>query len=121
MTISLLDSGLKIIERIIPNPEERAKAKEKLLALKQGGELKKIEIELQSISDARAHDKQSYGGGAVDFLRGIVRPVITLSAFSFYVYSKYSSIPLTKEDYAIVGMILAFWFGGKLLGKDVQK
>lgn len=47
----------------------------------------------------------------VDVVRGLVRPVITYVAMAWYVYARWNSISLTAEDYAIIGGILAFWFG----------
>jgi hypothetical protein len=121
MLDALVRTGLGILDKVIPDPKAKAEAKERLLKMAQDGDLKKMQAELQDISDARSHDKASYGGGFVDFMRGIVRPVITLAAFAFYVYAKFEAIGLTVEDYSIIGMVLAFWFGGKFLGKDVQK
>lgn len=117
----LLTAGLKVLDKVIPDPEAKAQAKQNLMELLQTGELKKMQAELEDVADARAHDKAAYGGGLVDFLRGIVRPLITGAAFTFYVHAKINGIPMTIEDYSIIGMILAFWFGGKFLGKDVQK
>jgi hypothetical protein len=121
MKIPLLDVGLKLLDKLIKDPEQLAKAKFDLVELQQSGAIKELEAELADVASAREHDKASYGNSAVDFLRGIVRPVITLSAFSFYVYAKVEAVGLTAEDYGIIGMVLAFWFGGKFIGKDVQK
>lgn len=78
-----------------------------------------------SINDAREHDKASYGssisGRIVDFFRGMVRPLITLGAATYFVYAKVNGIEISQYDYAIIGGIFTFWFGGKFLGKDIQK
>lgn len=47
----------------------------------------------------------------VNVLRGMVRPVITLTAFFWYVYARATGVELGGEDYAIVGGVMAFWFG----------
>jgi hypothetical protein len=47
----------------------------------------------------------------VNTLRGLVRPLITLVAFFWYVYARSVHIEITGEDYAIIGGIVAFWFG----------
>jgi hypothetical protein len=55
----------------------------------------------------------------VNVLRGIVRPVITLTAFFWYVYARATNVPMGAEDYAIVGGIMAFWFGFRPFEKAV--
>lgn len=63
---------------------------------------------------ARAHDMAMVASNiipAVSLLRGLVRPVITLTAFFWYVYARCAGLPMNGEDYAIVGGIMAFWFG----------
>ena len=62
---------------------------------------------------ARQHDiaTQVTDMPSVNFARGMVRPLITFAAMGWYVYARVQNIPLTPEDYAIVGGVLAFWFG----------
>lgn len=69
---------------------------------------------MAEIDKARLHDSASVGPAApplVQLLRGLVRPVITLTAFFWYVWARMTGIELGAEDYAIVGGIMAFWFG----------
>lgn len=79
----------------------------------------------ETINDAREHDKASYGnsvpGQVVDFFRGMVRPIITYGSGIYFVYAKVNNIPLTEYDYAIIAGVFTFWFGGRFLGKDIQK
>lgn len=65
------------------------------------------------MQQARSHDVQGLNMAPpfVQLLRGMVRPVITLTAFGWYVYARSVGIVLGAEDYAIVGGIMAFWFG----------
>lgn len=78
-----------------------------------------------TINDAREHDKATYGatwsGQAVDFCRGMIRPVITMGAASYFIYAKMHGMEINDYDYTIIGGVFAFWFGGKFLGKDIQK
>lgn len=72
------------------------------------------EIIMAEIEKARQHDSgmtTSNGLPLVSLLRGLVRPVITLTAFFWYVYARCTGLPMSGEDYAIVGGIMAFWFG----------
>lgn len=89
----------------------------------------KLQFELNklfadSLNSARDHDKASYGIWIVDFFRGMIRPVITMAFGTLFVVAKLYpelGIVLTTEDYAMIGGVMAFWFGGKFLGKDIQK
>ncbi len=88
-------------------------------------QMKLNKIIFDSVDSARDHDKASYGdtpeGRVVDFFRGMIRPVITAGAAWYFVYAKMNSIALTDYDYAIIAGVFTFWFGGKFLGKDIQK
>ena len=43
----ILNTGLAIIDKLIPDPAQKAEAKLKLLALQQQGEFKQLEADLQ--------------------------------------------------------------------------
>lgn len=47
--IPLLDAGLKIIEKLIPDPAQKAEAKARLVELQQNGELREVETQLSAI------------------------------------------------------------------------
>jgi len=47
---SVVTAGLGIIDKLIPDPEEKAKAKAKLLELQQAGELKELEASMSVIT-----------------------------------------------------------------------
>ncbi len=67
----------------------------------------------EEMEKARQHDivTQVKDIPLVNLVRGLVRPVITFVAMGWYVYARMENIPLQQEDYAIVGGVLAFWFG----------
>ena len=73
-----------------------------------------LEAIMAEIDKARVHDNAMGGSNIlplVSMLRGLVRPVITLTAFFWYVYARCVGLEMSGEDYAIVGGIMAFWFG----------
>ncbi len=71
-----------------------------------------VQAELDAVERARRHDvDMGVKMPVVDLLRGLVRPVITLTAFFWYVYARVHGIVMLPEDYAIIGGIVAFWFG----------
>lgn len=67
----------------------------------------------QSIADARDADAKTFDPSIhiINAMRSSVRPVCTFMAMSWYVYARVKGVALTPEDYAIIGGIIAFWFG----------
>lgn len=53
----LLDVGSKLIDKFIPDPIEKQKAKAELLRMQQDGELKELEVRMSAIlAEARSQD-----------------------------------------------------------------
>lgn len=77
---------------------------------------------LADIEKARRHDIETATNAppVVVLLRGLVRPVITLAACFWYIYARLSGVPLLAEDYAIIGGIMAFWFGFRPFEKGLR-
>lgn len=74
---------------------------------------KAVATVMAEVDKARVHDTAMSANEPplVALLRGIVRPLITLTAFLWYVYARAAGVEMGAEDYAIIGGILAFWFG----------
>lgn len=72
-----------------------------------------LQLAEQAINNARQHDTSTYNpqDKLVNTARGLVRPICSFIAIVWYVAARASGIPLLPEDYAIIGGILAFWFG----------
>jgi hypothetical protein len=77
---------------------------------------------MAEIEKARQHDAAT-GAEAppvVVLLRGLVRPIITLAACFWYIFARLNNVPLLAEDYAIIGGIMAFWFGFRPFEKGLR-
>ena len=107
MFLDILKPASKILDKFIPDQATKLK----------------VELEMQALvykamDKAREHDKASYGthwsGRIVDFFRGMVRPVITFTAFAYFIYMRVNGFELPENDYYIIGGILAFWFGSRI-------
>ncbi|MCP5405775.1 MAG: hypothetical protein H6922_06105 [Pseudomonadaceae bacterium] len=72
---------------------------------------KALQVVMAEIDKARQHDMALKVPPVVELLRGIVRPLITLTAFAYYVGARISGVALLPEDYTLIGGIVAFWFG----------
>ena len=98
------DIGVKpeIVERIGHAFEAYLSKDERILKMAQ-----------EQIDKARAHDIQTQTKDIwiINFVRGLVRPLTTFAAFAWYIYARTEGVALTSEDYAIIGGIIAFWFG----------
>lgn len=73
-----------------------------------------VEAVMAEIDKARLHDTSLNTPNLpvwVAASRAMVRPVITLTAFLWFIYARCSGVAMGAEDYAIVGGIMAFWFG----------
>lgn len=46
---TLIEAGLKIIDRVLPDPQQKAQAQIELLKLQQAGEFKQLEIDAQAL------------------------------------------------------------------------
>ena len=72
-----------------------------------------MQLTMEHIDKARAYDMTTFDAGDKfsNRLRSTVRPICTFVAMGWYVIARIYEIELQGEDYAIVGGILAFWFG----------
>jgi len=69
----LLDAGLKILEKVIPDPSAKAAAQLELLQLQQAGEFRQIEADLQVLLAQTEVNKVE---AAQDSFRGGWRPAV---------------------------------------------
>lgn len=71
------------------------------------------QAEVEAVQQAREHDIQTFDPNDrfSNRLRSSVRPVITYTAMAWYIYARVTGYGLTHEDFAIIGSVLAFWFG----------
>lgn len=67
----------------------------------------------EQIDKARQHDIATFDKTDLfsNRLRSSVRPLTTFAAMGWYIYARLNDIPLAAEDYAIIGGVMAFWFG----------
>jgi hypothetical protein len=85
---AILDVGLKVLDRVLPDPKAKAEAQMKLLELQQAGALKELDAEMQLALGQLEVNKAE--AAAPDAFRGGWRPFIgwvcgTALAFQFVV------------------------------------
>jgi hypothetical protein len=71
---TIIETGLKILDKVIPDPKAKAEAQLKLLELQQAGEFKQMEVEMQlALGQLEVNKAEAQ---SPDFFRGGWRPAI---------------------------------------------
>jgi hypothetical protein len=125
----LLDIGGKLIDKLIPDPEAKAKAQLELATLAQNGELavmandtKLYETEQNNVSSRHTADMASDS-----WLSKNIRPMTLVAIFvGYFVFAMMSAFDLeANEAYVTLlgqwGMlVMSFYFGGRTLEKIID-
>ena len=118
----LLNIGGKLIDKLIPDPEAKAKAQLDLAKLAQEGQLAQIQAD---ITESQELTKRLQADMTSDsWLSKNIRPmtliVIFLGYFTFAMMSAFG-IDTNKEYVQLLGqwgmLIMSFYFGGRTLEK----
>jgi hypothetical protein len=126
---ALLPFATKILDKVVPDPEAKAKAQAELALLQQNGELAKManetelfKAEQQNLTDRHAADMRSDS-----WLSKNIRPMtlifILAGYFTFAMMSAFGKD--TNESYVqLLGqwgmLIMSFYFGGRTLEKIID-
>lgn len=123
---SLVSLGSKLIDKLIPDPEAKAKASLELATLAQNGELAKManEAELYKTEQDNLTARLEADMGSDSWLSKNIRPLtliaILIGYFTFAMMSAFGQD--TNERYVeLLGqwgmLIMSFYFGGRTLEK----
>lgn len=123
---SLVSLGSKLIDKLIPDPEAKAKASLELATLAQNGELAKManETELYKTEQDNLTARLEADMGSDSWLSKNIRPLtliaILIGYFTFAMMSAFGQD--TNERYVeLLGqwgmLIMSFYFGGRTLEK----
>ena len=119
---ALVDVGVKVLDKFIPDPEAKAKAQQELLKMQQEGRLAELNadnIEAQELTKRQASDMASDS-----WLSKNIRPMtlifILLGYFTFAMMSAFD-LDTNKAYVELLGqwgmLIMSFYFGGRTLEK----
>ena len=123
---ALLEVGSKLIDRLIPDPENKAKAQLELAKMAQDGELAKMandtklyEVEQENITDRWRSDM-----GSDSWLSKNIRPMALIAIFvAFFLFTMMSAFGYNaQESYVqLLGqwgqIIFLAYFGGRTVEK----
>jgi hypothetical protein len=126
---ALLDVGTKLIDKLIPDPEAKAKAQLDLAKMAQDGELAKManETDLYKTEQGNVTERLKADMGSDSWLSKNIRPItliaILLGYFTFATMSAFGKN--ANEAYVeLLGqwgmLIMSFYFGGRTLEKIVD-
>ena len=122
---AIFDVGMKVLDKVIPDPEARAKAQAELIKVQQEGRLAELNadnIEAQELTKRAEADMKSDS-----WLSKNIRPMtlifILAGYFTFAMMSAFGKD--TNESYVqLLGqwgmLIMSFYFGGRTLEKIID-
>lgn len=123
---SLVEIGGKLIDKLIPDPEQKAKAQLELARLAQEGELAKManETELYKAEQDNLTQRLEADMGSDSWLSKNIRPMTLIAILTgYFVFALMSAFGQdTNERYVeLLGqwgmLIMSFYFGGRTLEK----
>jgi Holin of 3TMs, for gene-transfer release len=126
---ALLPFAGKILDKVIPDPEAKAKAQAELAVLQQNGELARManETELFKTEQNNLTERLKADMGSDSWLSKNIRPMtlifILAGYFTFAMMSAFGKN--TNENYVeLLGqwgmLIMSFYFGGRTLEKIID-
>jgi hypothetical protein len=122
---AILSIGEKVLDRVLPNPEAKAKALAELAKLEQDGKLAELQadtVEAQEISSRWTSDM-----GSDSWLSKNIRPMTLIAILiGYFIFATASAFGLdVKQAYVeLLGqwgmLIMSAYFGGRTLEKIID-
>jgi hypothetical protein len=123
---SLLDIGGKLIDKLIPDPEAKARAQLELAKMGQDGELAKManETKLYETEQNNLTQRMQADMGSDSFLSKNIRPltlIFILLAYSGFAIASIFEYETRGAYVELLGqwgmLVMSFYFGGRTLEK----
>jgi hypothetical protein len=119
---ALFDVGMKVLDKVIPDPEARAKAQAELIKVQQEGRLAELQadnVEAQELTKRLSADMSSDS-----WLSKNIRPmtlVYILTAYLALAIMDASGLDISDNFVSLLGqwgmLVMSFYFGGRTLEK----
>ena len=121
----IINVGMKILDKVIPDPAQKAEAQAKLLELQQQGRLAEIAADT---AEAQELTKRQEADMASDsWLAKNIRPMTLIAILAgYFVFAMMSAFDIdTNKTYVeLLGqwgmLIMSFYFGGRTLEKIME-
>jgi hypothetical protein len=126
---ALLDVGGKLIDKLIPDPEAKAKAQLELATLAQSGELAKManDTDLYKTEQNNLTDRLKADMSSDSWLSKNIRPMTLIAIFvGYFTFAMMSAFGHNANEAYVTllgqwGMlVMSFYFGGRTLEKIID-
>jgi uncharacterized membrane protein (DUF106 family) len=119
---ALLDVGMKVLDKFIPDPEAKAKAQKELLQMQQEGRL--AELNADNIEAQELTKRQEADMNSDSWLSKNIRPMTLIYILTAYLaLALFDAFGLDISDsfVSLLGqwgmLVMSFYFGGRTLEK----
>ena len=119
---ALLSIGEKVLDKVLPDPEARAKAQAMLLEMQQKGELAKLQADMNEQDNLTKRAEADMGSDS--WLSKNIRPmtlVFILITYTLFAMMSAWDIEVNNNYVELLGqwgmLIMSFYFGGRTLEK----
>lgn len=119
---TILNVGMKLVDKFFPDPEQKAKAQVELLKMQQDGEFKRIEADIaeqQELTKRQQSDMLSDS-----WLSKNIRPMTLIAILAgYFIFALMSAFGMNAHQayVELLGqwgmLIMSFYFGGRTLEK----
>jgi len=121
----IINVGMKILDKVIPDPTAKAEAQAKLLELQQQGRL--AELQADSVEAQEITKRQEADMASDSWLSKNIRPMTLIAILAgYFVFAMMSAFGIdTNSKYVeLLGqwgmLIMSFYFGGRTLEKIID-
>ena len=123
--MTLVDVGMKVLDKFIPDPEAKAKAQKELLQMQQEGRL--AELNADNIEAQEITKRQQADMGSDSWLSKNIRPLSLIALFFAYIiFAVMSAFGInTNDNYTMLlgqwgQLAFGFYFGSRGLEKIAE-
>ena len=120
--MALVDVGMKVLDKFIPDPEAKAKAQKELLQMQQEGRL--AELNADNIEAQELTKRQEADMSSDSWLSKNIRPgtlIFILVVYASFAMMSAWDIEVNNNYVELLGqwgmLIMSFYFGGRTLEK----
>ena len=128
---AILSIGEKVLDKVLPDPEAKAKAQATLMEMAQKGQLAELEANVKEMQSARDREIQIATSEFAPMLSKIVTPVLALGTvgltFILFAIIIFVDVDAESKDILIyvlgaltsaVTMVLGYYFGSSAGSKE---
>ena len=123
--MALVDVGMKVLDKFIPDPETKAKAQKELLQMQQEGRLAELNADMNEQNNVSERWKADLGSDS--WLSKNVRPMTLVALLvAYFIFATASAFDIVvKQAYVellgqMIMLIVSAYFGGRTLEKIME-